>query len=493
MKETKKTNSKNDTEKLNKSTAKKDNVANKKVEPEQVETEIQESNDFSFIEEKIKERPINKKKLVRKMILTAGAAIIFGAVACVTFLFLEPLFSKVIAPATETPLQQVTISEVSDDLSEELPDVTIEETPLEDMNLIDDDPEDGIVLTDEEIAALQNATGEPVTIVETVPLELNDYQTLYRKMYALANEVQKSVVTVTGMTSDVDWMNTTYQLKSQTTGLIIGDNGQELLILADSKNIRNAGILKVTFCDGDMVNADLKRMDEVTGLAIYGVRLNQIPSVTKDAYAIATIGTSYSAGLMGGAVIAVGNPTGISNSVCYGAVTSNTLMVSVPDANYQILTTDIFGSQNSSGVLINMRGQVIGFINQDHNSDEMKNMVYAYGISSIRKLIENLSNDVETTYMGVYLTDVVEPAKSEYGIPQGAYITKVDLNSPAMNVGISSGDIIVGVEDRVIVGVSDYVAIMSELEPDQMINVRLMRLSGDSYKEYDVDVRLSSR
>lgn len=451
----------------------------------------QNNSDYSFIEEKIKERPLNKKKLIRKSILTAGAALIFGIVACITFLCLEPVFSKIISPKDEVELEQVVITEIVDEQPEELPEVVIEEMPIEDMML--EDETEGIVIngstSDPVQQVIENAT--PTTIVETVSLELADYQLLYRKMYALAYEVQKSIVTVTGVKSDVDWMNSSYQSSAQTTGVIVGDNGKELLILADSKNIKNANALQVTFCDGTELEAKLKRTDGSTGLAIYGVELVTIPAVTREAYRYASVGSSYSASLMGSAVIALGFPTGVSSSVCYGAITSSSLMVSVPDANYQMLTTDIYGSTNANGVLINMRGQVIGFICQDYNSDEMKNIVYAYGISSIRKLVENLSNDVETPYLGLFLTDVTEQVEQDYGIPSGAYITKLGLNSPVMNVGVSSGDVIVEMAGKEIHSVSDYMAVLSELEEDQTIVMVLKRYAGDEYRDFSVEVKLS--
>ena len=55
-----------------------------------------------FISEKIKSRPINSQKLLRRTIITISMAILFGTVACCTFLILEPLLNKALIPATSS-------------------------------------------------------------------------------------------------------------------------------------------------------------------------------------------------------------------------------------------------------------------------------------------------------------------------------------------------------------------------------------------------------
>ena len=61
------------------------------IEPEQ-------NKQSDFMIEKIKERPVNKKKLLRKTITTVAMAVIFGLIACVTFLTLEPVISNILYP-----------------------------------------------------------------------------------------------------------------------------------------------------------------------------------------------------------------------------------------------------------------------------------------------------------------------------------------------------------------------------------------------------------
>ena len=83
------------------------------------------NQDIEFIKEKVKERPLNRRKLFKKTLLTASMAAIFGLIACVTFLVLEPVFSNLLYPEEEP--QQVELKEenIEDEMRPE--DMILEE------------------------------------------------------------------------------------------------------------------------------------------------------------------------------------------------------------------------------------------------------------------------------------------------------------------------------------------------------------------------------
>ena len=209
------------------------------------------NQDIEFIKEKVKERPLNRRKLFKKTLLTASMAAIFGLIACVTFLVLEPVFSNLLYPEEEP--QQVELKE--ENIEDEMR------------------PEDMILEEETET----ETTTELQTVVEKVALEIGDYQKLYRNMYTVAKTfADHSMVTVTGVVSDVDWFDNTYENQGQTAGLIVADNGKELLILVDDAAISQAEELEVSFYSGRSVSASLKGKDKETGLAILSVALEDI-------------------------------------------------------------------------------------------------------------------------------------------------------------------------------------------------------------------------
>ncbi|MBR3306586.1 MAG: PDZ domain-containing protein [Lachnospiraceae bacterium] len=464
-----------------------------------------QASDYNFIREKIKDRPINKKKLFRRTFLTAGMAVLFGLIACVTFLLLEPQLGKLINRSSDSELKVITLPEQTEEeenikavivpAEDEEPEQIVIETPIEDMILDDDasvstNEAEESVSEDrpvEELPPEEVKEPEPQIVYEQIPLELEDYRLLYRKMYALSREVSRSLVTVTSSRRDMDWLGETDETLEQTIGLIVADNGYELLIVVNAGDMDGGETIRATFCDGKKAELYKKAEDKDTGLAIYAVRLLSLEQGTRDAIATATIGNSYPSNILGNAVMAVGMPLG-EQSICYGAVTSAARTVSARDACYQLLTTDIYGSSNASGVLVNVRGQIAGIICQKYNEEGRENMIYAYGISGIRKLIENMSNGKECAYLGLRVADIPEDTAEEYGIPEGVYVSRVEMDSPAMNAGIAKGDVIMRVGDSPVFSVNDYMTALQKCEPGEEITLTYARLASVEYRDIEVQI-----
>lgn len=204
-----------------------------------------------------------------------------------------------------------------------------------------------------------------------------------------------------------------------------------------------------------------------------------------------TLGTSAANNLVGTPIIVLGRPMGTDGSVCYGNITSTGSGIRLPDSNYKVMTTDIYGSTSASGVLVNLKGQMLGMVDMSYNGDDMKNIISAVGITELKKVVESLSNDKNIPYFGVYGLDVTGEANEELGVPVGAYITEIDMDSPAMNAGIQSGDVIIRVEDLEITSYSDLVKALLTFAPEEAVSVELMRESPEGYAEMEVSAVLS--
>ncbi len=426
--------------------------------------ENNQNQDIEFIKEKVKERPLNRKKLVRRTILTASMAVIFGLIACLTFLVLEPVFTNLLYPEEEP--QQVELKE--ENIEEEMK------------------PED--MLLEEETETETPVV--PQTVVEKVELEISDYQRLYRLLYALVQKSSRSMVTVTGVATDMDWFDNEFENQGQAAGLIVANNGKELLILTDSAVVDQADTLKVTFSDGKQAEAQLKGRDRETGLAIVSAALEKIDQETKESVQIAVLGGSGSS-LLGSPVIALGRPLGASASVIYGMITSADTWAGLTDRNVRILTTDMTGAGSASGVVMNLSGQVVGVIVPGaKKSGENKNLLTAYGITDLRRVIEKLSNGQEIARLGIVGTDVPKDVNEELGVPLGAYVTGIQMDSPAMAAGIQSGDVIVKMGLAEIASYAEYQDAMIALAPETAVTVTVMRQGQEEYQEMTVEVIL---
>lgn len=433
--------------------------------------EVQKA-DSDFITERIKQRPVNKVKLLRKTLITAAMAVIFSLVACLTFLILEPVISNWLYPEEE-PAPIVFPAETEEMLPEDM--------IADDSEMEEPAPPVEIRLEDEQIAR----------VLDSITLDIDDYSLMYKSIAGVAEDARKSLVTVTGSVSNVDWFNDTYEQKDQTSGIIVAKTEHEILVLVNYEKIINAETIMVTFYNGEQAQAQLKKRDVNTKLAVLAVGVSRLEAETVELLKAADLAASSgSRSIIGNPVIAIGSPLGNGDSVCYGVITSNNNVLNTVDSYYKLLTTDIYGSRNASGVLINIRGQVLGIVDNSHNSEDMKNLVSALGITELRRVIERMSNEREQAYLGTRGMDVTAEANESLGVPFGAYITEIEMDSPAMTAGIQSGDVILGIGEKQINVYGDLVNALAELKPEDEISITLMRQGPEEYVQMEVDVTL---
>lgn len=439
------------------------------TEPIKEQAEYTPSVQSDFLRETIKQKPVNKKKLFRRTIITVVMAVVFGLVACFTFLVLEPLISNKLYPEEETTEVQFPEETVSEEMKPE--DMLVEVPDTEETTT----------------AELENQQIEE--ILSQMEFSLDDYQSVYAELAKLAETTSRCVVTVTGVSSDVDWFNDIYENESSASGVIIANNGKSILILVSSSALKDADNIVVTFCNQAQVEAELVQKDNTTGLAILSVELLTINEDTMDVINIAKLGSSNSDKLLGMPIIALGSPAGLNNSVCYGIITSMGTIIDQPDSAYKLITTDIYTSSNATGILINLRGMVVGIIDNINTGTDMQNRLTAYGITELKKTIEKMSNNQELTYLGIHGTDIPENMAETLGTQEGVYIKEIEIDSPAMAAGIQSGDVLIRVGNVSVANYNDLLNILYSAQPEDMIEITVLRQE----KEMNMDVTLGRR
>lgn len=425
------------------------------------------NEEFEFIKEKIKEKPVNKRKLLLKFILTMITAVVFGVVACFAFFMAKPYVEEWMYPPE---MKEVTIPR--EDEPETEPQVSSNEA--------------------EPVKEQPEAEPEPVIkqVVERVEIDVEDYKILYKKLFDIAEAAKASLVNVTGVSEDVDWFQDPFEMTGQSSGLIVADNGKELLILTNKSTLDKAKSVRVKFCDGMTAEGKLKKYDANSGLAVVGVELTTIGEETMDVLTKATLGNSNAAAVLGTPIIAIGSPLGYEDSVSYGFVTSASSLSAMVDTDIHKITTDIYGSKNGSGVIINLQGEVIGVITQAANTADSSNLLTCWGISDLKGIVEKLSNGKDIACLGIYGTEVTEEAHKEFGVPLGAYVTDVQMGSPAMTEGIQSGDIIIKLGTTEIGSFAEYKAAMSKAQPGDITVVTVMRQGKNDYTELSFEITL---
>jgi serine protease Do len=436
---------------------------------EMEENQTQKNN--SFVREKIKEKPLNKKKAMVRILVSALCGIVFAAMACLVFVIMLPRLQILMESHSTSGTEIVAEgSETESDTESGTEEPTEDDTETEAVTETTEPDSEG---------------DEPTKDASDYELTLSDYQKLQDELYSIGEAVNASVVTITSVVSDTDLFHNEYDAEDQGSGVIISENEDEYLILTERKVIKNASRISVTFLDDTVCDAVLKKADKNLGLAVLGVSKADV-GVEKT---VATIGNSLT--VRGGMIaIALGSPLGTNYSILTGNITSTNNEVSVDDHNYTIFTTDIVASQDGSGILINVDGEIVGIVMQDYSISQAENTLTAISASELQAVIDKLCLGEDIPYMGIRVSTVTSKIESAYGIPKGVYIREVAMDSPAMNAGLQSGDIITKINGEEIRTDTAFSNALLALSAGDEVSVEVERKGATDYSAIKYEVTL---
>lgn len=300
-----------------------------------------------------------------------------------------------------------------------------------------------------------------------------------------------------------------YESQSSGSGIIIGKNDSELLVVSNNHVVSGSDTLTVTFINNTSVEAQIKGTDPDKDLAVVAVPLDKIDEDTMSQIAVATLGDSSEL-KVGEPVIAIGNALGYGQSVTNGIVSAKDRTLSSSNAEGEaeensvkyIQTNAAINPGNSGGALLNMNGEVIGINTAKVADSAVEGMGYAIPVSDVSDIIEDLMNRTTRTkvnegeqgQLGITGFDVAEENAAMYSMPKGVYISKVAEGSGAEKAGLTKGSIIVEFDGTAI----DSMATLQErlqyykVGETVSVTVRVPSATGE-YTENTVDVTLGER
>lgn len=296
---------------------------------------------------------------------------------------------------------------------------------------------------------------------------------------------------------------------SSGSGIIVGENDSELLIVTNYHVVESADTLSVQFVDEEQVQAQIKGTDADKDLAVLAVQLSDIKEDTLDQISIASLGSSDDL-TVGEPVIAIGNALGYGQSVTTGvvsalnrpiAVTSQEGQTGDSQINTFIQTDAAINPGNSGGALLNTKGEVIGINSNKIGGSTVEGMGYAIPISDAKPIIEELMQKetrlkVDEANKGVLgITGVnVEAQYSEvYGIPMGVYVSSVTDNLGAAAAGLVRGDIITAINGETVETMEELKEEMNYYQAGDVVTLTIMQGSPTGYQSKDVQVTLGKQ
>ncbi len=291
-----------------------------------------------------------------------------------------------------------------------------------------------------------------------------------------------------------------YEVPSSGSGIIIGENDTELLIVTNNHVVQDSVSLKITFVDDTAVDAAVKGTDVDTDLAIISIPLEQIPQETRDKIAVAKLGDSDEL-KVGQGVIAIGNALGYGQSVTVGYVSALNREVQTSDGNTRVLlqTDAAINPGNSGGALLNMQGEVIGINAAKYSSTEVEGIGYAIPVSGVQDILDELMNrktrsdvsEEKRGYLGIQGTTVDDDAATTFDMPRGVYVYKILEDGAAAGSQLREKDIITKLDGMTVKSMQDLQKFLKGYEAGETIELLVQRQEEGQYKEMQISVTLA--
>lgn len=287
-----------------------------------------------------------------------------------------------------------------------------------------------------------------------------------------------------------------YEAEGSGSGIIIGENDSELLMVTNNHVVSDATTVNVTFADGESYEAQVKSTDSDTDLAIVVVKLSDIKESTMNQIKIATIGDSDSL-KVGEQVVAIGNALGYGQSVTTGIVSAKDRTNST-NTTPLIQTDAAINPGNSGGALLNMKGEVIGINSSKYSDTTVEGMGYAIPITAVQDRLDDLMNrqtrekvdEREKGYLGISCATVSSDVSEAYGIPEGVLVTDVASKSAAEKAGIKANYVITKIDGQSISSAEELTEKLNYYAVGETVPITYEYLKDDAYVEKTVDVTL---
>lgn len=346
---------------------------------------------------------------------------------------------------------------------------------------------------------------------------------------AVAQASMPSVVAITTVSvqeipSFFGYSSHQYKSASTGSGIIVGDNDDELLIATNNHVVDGATTLSVCFIGNDVANAEtetvnagdngdlnvedavsakIKGTDADNDLAVVAVKKSDIPEDTLNQIKIAQIGSSDDLAV-GQQVVAIGNALGYGQSVTSGWISALNRTISTDDGTNStglIQTDAAINPGNSGGALLNMKGELIGINSAKYADSAVEGMGYAIPISKAKPILEELMNretreKVDSSkkgYLGVSLANLTTEAIEMYNMPTGAFVRNVENDSPAQEAGICKGDIIVKFDGQKVSDGDDLLDKLQYYKSGEKIEAVIARATNGEYEENTIELTLGTR
>lgn len=329
-------------------------------------------------------------------------------------------------------------------------------------------------------------------------------ETVVTDVSGVVEKVMPSVVSiVNSYTYTTNFWGRQYSEEAEASGsgIIIGENDDELLIATNNHVIDSADTLTVTFIDDSTAEAHVKGADADMDIAVIAVKKDDLDESTAGAISIATLGDSDKL-KVGESAIAIGNALGYGQSVTTGVISALNRELEVSEGEYSqgfIQTDAAINPGNSGGALLNVKGEVIGINSNKIGGSTVEGMGYAIPISNALPIIDDLKtkktkdavSEGNRGYLGISGRGVSSEMAELYDFPQGVYVYDVYPGTGAEAANLRKGDVITKFEGTTLDSMEKLQGLLAYYEAGETVKLTIERLDEDGkYQPTEITIQL---
>jgi Do/DeqQ family serine protease len=253
------------------------------------------------------------------------------------------------------------------------------------------------------------------------------------------------------------------------SGVIVSRDGY---ILTNNHVVDGSDTVRVELSDDRSFTAKVVGTDPATDLAVVQIDAKDLPTLE--------FGDS-DAVKVGDAVLALGNPLGVGETVTSGIISAKGRQTSGGDSYQDFLQTDAaINHGNSGGALVNAAGQLIGIPSQILTpTDGNIGLGFAIPSNMAKNVMDQLiaTGTVRRAKLGVTVQLITPDLASSLGLPstRGALISSVENGSPAAKAGLKQGDVVTSYNGKPVTDYNQFRNSVASTKPGTSVSLQVLR------------------
>lgn len=405
-----------------------------------------------FIREQV--RPQKRKQIalyVRRFIILVAAACIFGVIAGGVMVLMEKYF-------------------------------------------LESDEESQIAALTSSIPEQPKTTDKPEpttakTVVEGKEITLDRVDKISKRLASVGSKLDGSLVGVKAKTGEEDWLEDKKNSQMVEYGILVQETGRFFYILTTYNIVQDQSTVTIELLDDTTVDGVVLGNDGQLNMAMIRVEKSDIEKSILAQMSVAQLGNGFGM-LDGTSVIAVGCPNGVLRSVVTGQITNDSVRASIMDGEVQLFCTDIPFAEHSNGVVLDIRGKVVGILTTGFTEVTGKMGLSFVKLSNVVSVIELLQRKKSAPKLGIMGTSLSVTAAKAHQLDVGAYVTEIHAGSPAYEGGMRVADVITKVNDTAVSSMIDLYQELLKNSSGDRVTCTVSRKSGKRKIKKELKIEL---